>query len=450
MDANQAWLAVVGQLEMELPRASFDTWVKKTQFLAYNPEALQFEIGAPSAFIRDWLDSRLKQLLSNKLTGLMGKTVEIVFKVSTAPQPPREPATLTSFESAEPQGLTPDLEGTGLVSRYDFESFVVGPSNRLAHAACMAVAENPAKAYNPLFLYGGVGLGKTHILHAIGNAVARQGKRVLYVSSEEFTNDLVAAIRTKAQAGLREKYREVDVLLIDDIQFIAGKPQTQEEFFHTFNALHVQEKQIVMTSDRAPKALATLEERLRSRFEWGLTVDIQAPDYETRMAILRSKNERADRNVPAEVLEYIARQAQANIRELEGAWNRVLAFSDLSGRKLDLPLAQSALADFLQQKAELSPSDVLATVAKYFGVSQDGMVGKQRTKDLVLPRQVAMFLLREQGGISLPRIGQALGGRDHTTVIYACEKVAGMIETDDQIRGQVLELRERLNQGAAA
>ena len=288
-------------------------------------------------------------------------------------------------------------------------------------------------------------MGKTHILHAIGNTVLQQGKTVLYVSSEEFTNDLVNAIRTKTTTAFREKYRQVDVLLIDDIQFIAGKESTQEEFFHTFNTLHGQDKQIVMTSDRAPKAMSTLEERLRSRFEWGLTVDIQPPDYETRVAILTSKAEKANRNVPMDVVELIAKSIQSNIRELEGAWNRVLAFSDLSGKQLDLPLAQNALADFLPQRSQLTADNILDTVADFFGISTESITGRDRSKEVALPRQVAMYLMREESGISLPRIGMELGGRDHTTVMYACEKVADMIETDDRMRRQVLQLREKLN-----
>jgi len=237
----------------------------------------------------------------------------------------------------------------------------------------------------------------------------------------------------------------VDVLLIDDIQFIAGKESTQEEFFHTFNTLHGQDKQIVMTSDRAPKAMSTLEERLRSRFEWGLTVDIQPPDYETRVAILTSKAEKANRNVPMDVVELIAKSIQSNIRELEGAWNRVLAFSDLSGKQLDLPLAQNALADFLPQRSQLTADNILDTVADFFGISTESITGRDRSKEVALPRQVAMYLMREESGISLPRIGIELGGRDHTTVMYACEKVADMIETDDRMRRQVLQLREKLN-----
>jgi chromosomal replication initiator protein len=306
------------------------------------------------------------------------------------------------------------------------------------------VAESPARAYNPLFLYGGVGLGKTHLLHAIGNECQPAGLNVLYVSSEEFTNDLINAIRTHTTAAFREKYRQVDVLLIDDIQFIAGKESTQEEFFHTFNTLHGQDKQLVISSDRSPKSLVTLEERLRSRFEWGLTADIQPPDVETRLAILRAKAERAGRNVPADILEFIARQVQSNIRELEGALNRVLAYADLSGIPLTLGLAQNALSDFLPQGGDLQPDDVLDAVSRAFNISQDRLLGRERTREVALPRQIAMYLMREEGGVSLPQIGNLVGGRDHTTVIYACDKVTDLMETDDRLRRQVLQIREQL------
>jgi chromosomal replication initiator protein len=442
MNAHQAWQATIGQLQMELSKASYDTWVKNTQLIEYEETTGTFFLGTGNAYACDWLDSRLKTIVINKLTGMMARPVEVVFKVWAAPvaEQPNDQVTIPRcVEPADKQAFE-----THLASKYRFDNFVVGPNNRLAHAACMAVAENPARAYNPLFLYGGVGLGKTHILHAIGNSVLQQGLQVLYVSSEEFTNDLVNAIRTKTTAVFREKYRQVDVLLIDDIQFIAGKESTQEEFFHTFNTLHGQDKQIVMTSDRAPKAMSTLEERLRSRFEWGLTVDIQPPDYETRLAILRSKAEKANREVPTEVLEMIAHEIQANIRELEGAWNRVLAYADLSGNKMTLQLATNALADFLPQRSDISASEVLAVVSKYFGISTERILGRDRSKDVALPRQVAMYLMREQGGISLPKIGEELGGRDHTTVMYACDKVADMIERDDRVRRQVLQLREQL------
>ncbi|HEY9121998.1 MAG TPA: chromosomal replication initiator protein DnaA [Brevefilum sp.] len=440
MKAEHAWQATIGQLQLEMSKASFDTWVSSAQFLGYDEETSLFTIGVKNAYARDWLDDRLSAKLSRLLTGMIGTPVTTEIKVHS---------TNTSIPESEVQkadakkALLPN-ENTNINSRYRFDNFVVGADNRLAHAACMAVAESPARAYNPLFLYGGVGLGKTHLLHAIGNACQPANLNVLYVSSEEFTNDLINAIRTHTTPAFREKYRQIDVLLIDDIQFIAGKESTQEEFFHTFNTLHGQNKQIVISSDRSPKALVTLEERLRSRFEWGLTADIQPPDVETRLAILRTKAERAGRQVPADILEMIARQVQSNIRELEGALNRVLAYSDLTGVPLTLELAHNALTDFLPQGMDLQPDDVLDEVSKAFGVSNDRILGRERTREVALPRQIAMYLMREEGGVSLPQIGEIVGGRDHTTVIYACDKVNNLMETDEHLRRQILQIRERL------
>ena len=442
MNAQQAWQAAQGQLQMELSKATYDTWVKQTQLIRFDEPAGVFYLGATNAYACDWLESRLKSTLINKLSGMMARPVEIVFSIWAAQAV--EQISDEVLIPIRPEEPIRDVFETHLAPKYRFDNFVVGPNNRLAHAPSLAGAEHPARAYNPLFLYGGVGLGKTHILHAIGNAVLQQGLQVLYVSSEEFTNDLVNAIRTKTTAAFREKYRQVDVLLIDDIQFISGKESTQEEFFHTFNTLHGQDKQIVMTSDRAPKAMSTLEERLRSRFEWGLTVDIQPPDYETRLAILRTKAEKAKREVPTEIMEMIAREVQANIRELEGAWNCVLAYADLSGEKLTLQLDNNAMVDILPQRSALVPGEVISTVSKFFGISSERILSKDRSRDVALPRQVAMYLMRELGGVSLPKIGEELGGRDHTTVMYACDKVADMIESDDRVRRQVLQLREQL------
>jgi chromosomal replication initiator protein len=447
MNAQQAWQATIGQLQMELSKASFDTWVKNTQLISYEDTSGTFALGAGNAFACDWLDSRLKSTVVNKLSGMMARQVNVEFKVWAAPQVDMEEETVSI---PKPAPVEKDTYDTQLNSRYRFDNFVVGSANRLAHAACQAVAENPARAYNPLFIYSSVGLGKTHMLHAIGNAVLQQGKQVLYVSSEEFTNDLVHAIRTKTTAAFREKYRQVDVLLIDDIQFIAGKDSTQEEFFHTFNALYGQDKQIVMTSDRSPKAMSTLEERLRSRFEWGLTVDMQAPDYETRLAILRSKAEKVEGRVPEEVIERIAKLIQTNVRELEGAWNRVLAFSQLSGQALSLQLCDRALSDFLPQPSSITPKTVLEIVADFFGVSTSSLTGRSRARDVAFPRQVAMYLMRDLGDLSLPRIGEELGGRDHTTVMYACEKIADLVETDDRTRKQILQLKGQLQSQAIA
>jgi chromosomal replication initiator protein len=444
MDAVHAWQSALGQLQMEMPRASFDTWVRDTNLVAY--EDGLFTIGVGNAYARDWLENRLSSTATRMLVGIMNRDVDLRFVVHGAgsAQPEAEPEPAAVIEAEAELLPSPRLQkSASLNTRYTFENFVVGPNNRLAHAASQAVAEHPATAYNPLFLYGGVGLGKTHLLHAIGNACHERGLAVLYVSSEEFTNDLVNAIRTHTTPAFREKYRSADVLLIDDIQFIAGKESTQEEFFHTFNTLHGQNKQIIVSSDRPPKSLVTLEERLRSRFEWGLTADIQLPDFETRLAILRSKSERLGRRVPPEIMEFIAQRVQSNIRELEGALNRIVAFSELSGMALTIQLADVAMADLLPQRGDVKPAEVVDVVARSFNLPVDRLLSAERTRDVALPRQIAMYLMRETN-LSLPQIGQALGGRDHTTVMYACEKVADLLERDDKVRRQVVQIRQQL------
>lgn len=441
MKAEQAWQAALGQLQMDMPKAAYDTWVRDAELISY--EDGTFIVGVQNAYARDWLESRLSSTVKRLLTGIMNRSIETRFIV------------WHNYEVVNSQVDEPEFEEVSLPEsnqaicstlnlRYSFDNFVVGPSNRLAHAASLAVAEQPAQAYNPLFLYGGVGLGKTHLLHAIGNRCSQDGLQVLYVSSEEFTNDLINAIRAHTTQAFRDKYRRIDILLIDDIQFIAGKESTQEEFFHTFNTLHGQDKQIVISSDRPPKALVTLEERLRSRFEWGLTSDIQPPDFETRLAILRSKAERAGRRLPAEFMEMIARRVQSNIRELEGALTRVVAYADLSGLPLSAQLVESALADLLPRRTEVQADEVVRTVAEKFGVPVDQMLGRGRSRKVALPRQIAMYLLREESNISLPQIGETLGGRDHTTVMYGCDKIADLLERDDRLRRQVIEIREQL------
>ena len=440
MKAEQAWQATLGQLQMEMPKAAFDTWVRDAEFISY--EDGSFIVGVKNAYARDWLEGRLTSTVKRILTGIMNRTVEVNFSVwqgnleksvAVAPVPP----TVREINNVP-------APNASLNARYSFETFVVGPSNRLAHAASLAVAEKPAQAYNPLFLYGGVGLGKTHLLHAIGNMCHRQELQVLYVSSEEFTNDLINAIRTHTTQAFRDKYRRIDVLLVDDIQFIAGKESTQEEFFHTFNTLHGQDKQIVITSDRPPKALVTLEERLCSRFEWGLTADIQPPDFETRQAILRAKAERMGVRVPNELMALIARRVQSNIRELEGALTRVVAYANLRGLPMDQQMVETALADLLPRRSEVGPDEIVRHVAKTFGISIESMTGRGRSRQVALPRQIAMYLLREEANISLPQIGEVLGGRDHTTVMYGCDKIGDLLETDDRLRRQVIDIKEQL------
>ena len=449
MNAEQAWQSVIGQLQMEMPRASFDTWVRDTRVASYDSGIVT--VGVRNAYARDWLESRLMSTVSGLLTNILDQATDVRFVITNGSE--SNPSENAASESSLPAtGSDADYpvdepvkqRNATINPRYTFDNFVVGANNRLAHAASQAVAEKPAGAYNPLFLYGGVGLGKTHLLHAIGNSCHQRGLSVLYVSSEEFTNDMVNAIRTRTTQAFREKYRSADVLLIDDIQFIAGKEGTQEEFFHTFNTLHSQNKQIIVSSDRPPKSMVTLEERLRSRFEWGLIADIQLPDLETRQAILRYKAERLGRNIPDEILDTIARRVQSNIRELEGALNRIVAFADLSGSALTPNIVEIALSDLLPQARTITPEQVLNIVARAFNMTSERLLGRDRSQVVALPRQIAMYLIREESNASLPQIGLVMGGRDHTTVMYAIEKIADKVETDDQLRKQVSKIREQL------
>lgn len=451
MNAEQAWQSVLAQLQMEMPRASYETWVRDTRPMAYENGVIT--VGVRNAYARDWLESRLAVTVSRLLIGILNSNVTVEFIVSqfgegdaqtTDADTEHAPA---SIEITPPE---PKPRHVTLNPRYTFDTYVVGSGNRLAHAACQAVAEKPARAYNPLFLYGGVGLGKTHLLHAIGNACHADGLNVLYVSSEEFTNDMISAIRTHTTQAFREKYRSADVLLVDDIQFIAGKESTQEEFFHTFNTLHGQDKQIIVSSDRPPKSLVTLEERLRSRFEWGLTADIQAPDFETRLAILRSKAERTGRNISDEILESIAKQIQSNIRELEGALNRIIAFADLSGSALTPSLVEVALSDLLPARGDVEPGQVVDLVARKFNLTAEKLLGRDRTKDVAFPRQIAMYLLREEFKISYPQIGEALGGRDHSTVMSAIDKIKEQIQHGDRrLEKDIASLKQQLYEQSA-
>jgi len=441
MNAKQLWQAALGELQMEMPRATFDTWVRDAELLTF--EDGSFVIGVQNAYARDWLHERLLSTVKRVLTKMVGASVDVRFVVW---QDEVDEEDITPLWRRTKKITGEDASICHLNSRYTFETFVVGTSNRLAHAAAQAVSESPARAYNPLFLYGGVGLGKTHLLHAVGNTCLSAGLNVLYVSSEDFTNDLINAIRNHTTELFRGRYRKIDVLLVDDIQFIAGKESTQEEFFHTFNALHGQDKQIVISSDRPPKALVTLEERLRSRFDWGLTADIQQPDFETRLAILRFNSERANRSIDPALLEVIARRVQTNIRELEGALTRVLAYSDLSGVPLDANLVETALADMLPRGDGLTAEQIIRSVSNQFHIKEEQLLGRCRSRDIALARQVVMYLLRTETTASLPAIGEILGGRDHTTIMYGCEKIEDLLETDDNLRKQVSLVRENLYQ----
>ena len=441
MKSDPVWSAALGELELQMTQATFDTWLRDSRLL--KQEDGTFVIGVKNGYAKDWLEHRLLPTIKRTLARLTGRTVEISFIVWTEEAQRQSAGPLLNPPAAvSEQGAIP--RPANLNPRYTFESFVVGPGNRLAQAASMAVAESPAHAYNPLFVYGGVGLGKTHLLHAIGHECQAQGLRVLYVSSETFTNDLIEAIRSHTTDTFREKYRTADVLLVDDIQFIAGKESTQEEFFHTFNALHGTGKQIAISSDRAPKAMSTLEERLCSRFEWGLIADIQPPDFETRIAILRSKAAACSEPVPDEILDIIASRIQSNIRELEGALNRVVALSSLTHQPLAPELAETALNNLLPQRSKLTTDQIIEAVARHFDVEVAALRGRSRSQAIARPRQVAMYLIREETGASLPQIGAALGGRDHTTILYGCERIGDLVEEDVNLRRDVIALRQQL------
>lgn len=445
MNAEQLWQTAQGELQIQMTRATYDTWLRNTEAVSIEDGVLTVAVRNP--FVKDWLENRLIGTVQRTVASILGQEVEVRFVVSAA-TPVEEPQPL--MRSSEGEGTNGKRKaravrpGNALNPRYRFETFIVGPSNRMAHAASQAVAENPAAAYNPLFIYGGVGLGKTHLLHAAGHVPLERGYNVIYISSEEFTNDLINSIRSHTTDQFREKYRSIDVLLVDDIQFIAGKESTQEEFFHTFNTLHSANKQLIISSDRPPKAIPTLEERLRSRFEWGLTVDIQPPDLETRIAILRTKAEYQPISVSDDVLDVIANKVQSNIRELEGALNRVVAHATLMRTPLTVTMAQEVLSEVLGQPTTIDIAQVVDAVAKYYRISTEDILGRSRRQDIAMQRQITMYLARQETTASLPQIGEALGGRDHTTVLYAHDKIADLVERDQQLRRDLTAIREIL------
>jgi chromosomal replication initiator protein len=440
MKPEQAWRSVLGEIEVTAGRSSYVTWLRNARLLTY--EDGQFVIGLPNGYAKEWVEQRMLSDLKRMLSERLGRSVALTLVVMS--QSHAGGAATEGALLREPAPARMDDANDGLQKRYTFEAFVVGSGNRMAHAAAMAVAEAPAERYNPLFLYGGSGLGKTHLLHAIGNYVRQRNLQCRYVTSETFTNELISAIRSNSQEAFRNRYRSVDMLLMDDVQFIAGKESTQEEFFHTFNALHNNNKQIVLTSDRAPKMMVTLEERLRSRFEWGLMVDIAPPDLETRMAILQHKLAQMKRSIPPEVIEFVAKQIQSNVRELEGALTRLLATSDMTGRPITVQFARDTLADLVGRRAHITPSQVIETVAKFYNISVAEMVSPARNKELVQPRQVAMYLIRQETDASLLEIGNLLGGRDHTTVLHGIERIKDRLETEEQLRREIMSVREQL------
>lgn len=440
---EQIWEAARARLQVQMNRRDFDTWIRDTVLVAHEDGA--FIIGVPNAFAKDWLRNRLHNKIKRALEIAAGQSVEVTYVVE--PRRPRteidvEDVPLMQSAQQETPAVLQAYEAPLLNPKYTFDTYIVGGGNRMAYAAARAVAEQPGKAYNPLFIYGGVGLGKTHLLHAIGHMVRQQGYRVLYVSSETFTNELINAIRNKTTDQFRARYRNVDVLLIDDVQFIAGKESTQEEFFHTFNALHAADKQICITSDRPPREIATLEERLRSRFQGGIMVDIRPPDFEMRVAILRSKAEEYPVSIPDEILAYIAEHVESNIRELVGAFNRVVARAVLIGEPITLTQTRHILEDMMPAQQALSPESIIHAVAAYYQLDPIELKGKSRRRSIARPRQIAMYLLREETDLSLPQIGQLLGGRDHTTIMHGYEKIAKELTQDVTLQRHLEEIRE--------
>ena len=453
MDAKQVWRAALGELQVSLSPANFETWLRDT--LLVDVDEQRFRIAVPNGFAKDWLESRYRSLISQTLARIVGYSVQVEFVIGPTPDAPEEhplrtavgaPSNVAQQVRVEPTRVGGEGGTTFLNPRYTFSNFIVGSANRLAHAASLSVAERPGHAYNPLFLYGGVGLGKTHLMHAIGNQVTAkfQRKRVVYATSERFTNEFITSIQQGKIDEFRARYRRIDLLLIDDIQFIADKERTQEEFFHTFNAIHEDGKQIVLSSDRPPKGILTLEERLRSRFEWGLIADLTAPDLETRIAILRAKAEEGAVPITSDVVEFIARKVVSNIRELEGALNRIVAYASMGVMPIGIELAQAVLSNVLYnpKKRQVTPERVAKVVSEYYSVPMDVLQGQKRDKAIVVPRQIAMFLMRQETDVSLLRIGAELGGRDHSTVLHACDKISREVGVNDELRREIAAVRE--------
>ena len=434
--------------EHDISEVSYRTWL-----LPLIPDSVDKDILTilvpDSAFI-SYVKKKYEFLLTITIEEITGFQYKLDFKLKSDVKEPEKENRLINVNNNTVSQLA--LQNANLNPRYTFDTFVVGKNNNLAHAASLAVAESPGEIYNPLFIYGGVGLGKTHLMHSVAHFILKNNPsaKILYVTSEKFTNELIDAIRNKNNVStteFREKYRNNDVLLIDDIQFIIGKESTQEEFFHTFNALYEAKKQIIISSDRPPREIETLEDRLRSRFEWGLTVDIQPPDYETRMAILRKKEELEGYNIDNEIIKYIATNVKSNIRELEGALTKIVASSKLNNKEINLELAEEALKDLISPNAarEVTPQLIINVVSEHFGITPLDLIGQKRSKELVFPRQIVMYLCGDMTNESLQNIGKALGGRDHTTIIHGTKKIASELKTDENLKNTIDILKKKIN-----
>ena len=438
--AQQVWGAALGELQIQVNKPNYRTWLEKTIGLSFHDG--QFAVGVPNTFVAEYLDKNQRTLIEKVLTGLTHNDVQVQFLVDTnhkdassryVPRGKPTPAEPASFPLFNP--------------RYTFDSFIVGKSNQLAHAAASGIAQNPGQSYNPLFIYAGAGLGKTHLLHAVGHTAQAYNLKVLYVSAEQYTNQLISALHEKRTQDFRNKFRSVDMLLVDDVQFFSGKEQTEENFFHTFDALHNANHQIVITSDLPPKALPSLQERLRSRFEWGLVTDIQAPDFETRLAILKAKATQKETNIPADVLEFVALQVHQNVRALEGSLNRVIAYAKLVRTKLTPELVAQAIRDISDYETKTvppTPELIIEAVVNSFQLTPSDLRSRKRDETTALARQVAMYLIRQETDCSLAAIGQALGGRNPATISHAYQKIASTIISSPSIRRKVFNIQRSL------
>lgn len=442
-EIEELWNKILETIKEELSPQAYNSWFSQTKVVKFGENELI--ISAPGDFCKDWLEKHYTGFIKNILKRTLNSDDNLKIEFRAADQKFSAPARSTLNHKKKTKKVEPFLKDDKLVltPKYTFDSFVVGNGNRFAHAACLAVAQSPSKSYNPLFVYGGVGLGKTHLMQAIGRYITRQNSKikVLYISSEKFTNEMINSIRDDRTVAFRDKYRSVDVLLIDDIQFLAGKERTQEEFFHTFNTLYDSNKQIVITSDRPPKDIPTLENRLISRFEWGLITDIQPPDLETRIAILRKKAQAENLSVPTEVIDFIAEKIPSNIRQLEGALTKLVAFSFFTKKELSVSLAQDILKDIIPlENKKISIGQIQKAVTEYYTIKVNSLLSKKRTKDIVLARQVAIYLSRELTDLSLTSIGEAFGRRDHTTIIHSYTKIKNKIEKDKSFKGIIKNL----------
>jgi chromosomal replication initiator protein len=439
--AQRMWEAVLGRLQLQVTRPSFDTWLRDTSGLSLDGQALV--VGVPTTFAAEWLQRRMHNLIGSAVAAVTGATPTITYRVRGAAEEPVESTLLSGVATAPPR---PPAHESGLNPRYTFDSFVVGPSNQLAYAASLAVADGPAGSYNPLYLYGDVGLGKTHLLQAIAHRAAAAGRRAAYVTCEQFTNEYVASIRERRTDQFRSRYRQMDVLLVDDIQFLSGKDGTQESFFHTFNALHGAGRQVVLASDRTPASLPLLEERLRSRFEWGLMADVGAPDHETRLAILRTRAADMPVAIDDGVLAYVAEARPGSVRQLEGSLNRIGALAHFTGRMADLELARSVIGSDpgTASHAALTPRQVIAEVARHYSLTPQDLTGGKRDRRTTAARHVAMYLLRTDLRCRPEAIGQVLGGRDRTTVLYGLQRIDHRLPGDNTLQRDLATITNSL------